>query len=166
MTTHPRHAFDVVPGQPQPSLATLIFRRLTPPWWRRPAVPEASFPASGAALPDDTATFAAIHPAAHHGYAPVLPRADGEVINADHFVSVHPAPRHAVTVPRRQPGGFPPGTTGQPVQTRHAVYGEAPQLDVQAAEQARSDAARAWYQDDDADLNMLRIVRDRLREVL
>lgn len=55
MTAYPRHAFDVAPGDPQPTVLTplaLFFRRaLRLPWRKRP-VP-AAHPAAGAATPPD-----------------------------------------------------------------------------------------------------------------
>jgi hypothetical protein len=65
----PLHAFNTVPGDPQPTLraqVALFFRRLVRPWRRKPCAVPADYPAAG------TATTLLTHPATEPAGYPVL----------------------------------------------------------------------------------------------
>lgn len=136
-----RHAVAAAPLLP----ALLCRMRLR----RRPAAPEAYLSASGAVT---TARQLAHADAMHAAYAPLADAQQRRPVNG----------RSLGTLPRLTTPDHPPWhTAAQP------VYGEASVARVIAAEeQAKNDAARAWYTSVPPRADMLRVVRDRLREVL
>lgn len=160
MTVHPRHAFNVAPGEAQPTLRALIFRRVMATWRKRPGPEGWSPPGAGApGRPFDErhCAFPSVHgmtgpyyctrPLHHYPLPESEAMTTGEFAALDERVdAVLRRPvngRSLPDQPRRHPGT-------EPV----PAYGTAPVAVVLAAElqaardldrQARAEAGRAWY---------------------